>query len=107
MVKIVIENLGKKELLVNDFSLPVLRHVHGHFVDWMHTCGGKGRCTSCKMIVLSGMENISPLSAAEQQYRREGTLIENERLTCQAFISGDILIRVPAEFKLPHVRYSG
>jgi 2Fe-2S ferredoxin len=107
MVKIVIENLGKKELLVNDFSLPVLRHLHGHFVDWMYACGGKGRCTTCKMVVLSGMENISPLSTAEQQYRREGALAENERLTCQAFISGDILIRVPAEFKLPHVPYSG
>ena len=96
MVKIVIENLGKKELLVNDFSIPVLRHIHAHFIDWMHACGGKGRCTTCKMIVLSGMENISWPSAAEQNYRSKGALAENERLTCQAFISGDILIRVPS-----------
>ena len=107
MVKIVIENLGKKELQVNDFSLPVLRHLHGHFVDWMHSCGGKGRCTTCKMIVLSGMENLSSPTAAEEHYRSEGALMENERLTCQAFISGDILVRVPDEFKLPHVRYTG
>ena len=107
MVKIVIENLAKKEVEVNDFSLPVLRHLHSQFVEWMHACGGKGRCTTCTMIVLSGMENISPPSAAEQKYRREGALSENERLTCQAFISGDILVRVPAEFKLPHVPYSG
>ena len=107
MVKIVIENLGKKEVFVNDFSQSVLRHLHGHFIDWMHACGGKGRCTTCKMIVVSGMENISWPSAAEQKYRSEGALADNERLTCQAFISGDILVRVPQEFKLPHVLYSG
>ncbi len=106
MVKIVIENLGKKELLVNDLSQPVLRLIHGHFVDWMHSCGGKGRCTTCKMIVLSGMENISPPSTAEIKYRSEGALAHCERLACQVFVSGDIFIRVPKEYKLPHVLYS-
>jgi len=106
MVKILIENLGKKEVPVNDLSLPVLQHLHGNFIDWMHSCGGKGRCTSCKMVVLAGMENISSLSPAEQKYRAAGLLGVNERLTCQARISGDIAIRVPVEFQLPHVRYS-
>jgi 2Fe-2S ferredoxin len=106
MVKIVIENLGKKELLINDFALPVLRHLHNHWVDWMHACGGKGRCTSCKMIVVAGHQNVSPLSPAEQEYRRFGALRESERLTCQTRITGDILIRVPEEYKLPHVKYT-
>jgi 2Fe-2S ferredoxin len=106
MVKIVIENLGKKVIEVNDLSLPVLHHIHGHFVDWMHACGGKGRCTTCKMIILAGIENVSPPSVAEQRYFREGALAENERLTCQALISGDILIRVPREYKLPHIHYT-
>ena len=106
MVKIVIENLGKKELLVNDSSSTVLQVIHGHFVDWMHSCGGKGSCTTCKMIVLSGIENISPPSTSEVQYAAEGALAQNERLACQVNISGNILIRVPEENKLPHVQYS-
>lgn len=106
MVKIVIENLGKKELLVNDLSQTVLRLIHSHYVDWMHSCGGKGRCTTCKMIVLSGMENISSLSEAEIKYRLERALAENERLACQVVISGTIFIRVPEAYKLPHVVYS-
>jgi 2Fe-2S ferredoxin len=107
MVKIVIENLGKKELQVNDLSQSVLQQVHSHFVDWMHACGGKGRCTTCKMIVLSGMDKISPPSLAELRYRQEKELTENERLACQAFISGDIVVRVPDENKLLHIRYDG
>jgi 2Fe-2S ferredoxin len=106
MVKIVIENLGKKELFVNDMATPVLRLIHGHFIDWMHSCGGKGRCTTCKMIVVRGMENISAPSPAEIRYHHEGALKQNERLTCQVYTFGDLLIRVPDEFKLPHVRYS-
>jgi ferredoxin, 2Fe-2S len=106
MVKIVIENLGKKEVDVNDFSRPVLHHLHGHRVDWMHGCGGKGRCTTCKMIVLEGMENITPLTSAEEHYRSAGALGLSERLACQAIIFGSVLIRVPEEYKLPHVQYT-
>jgi len=105
MVKIVIENLGKKELLANDPAMPVLRILHSHFADWLHACGGKGRCTTCKMIVVSGMENISHLTPAELRYRSEGSLAPNERLACQVRIKGDIIIRVPEESKLPHVKY--
>ena len=106
MVKIVIENLGKKELTVNDLSLSVLQHIHAHFIDWMHACGGKGRCTTCKMIIVRGRENTSPLSAAEQEYRKQKALGESDRLSCQTRISGDVVIRVPDEYKFRHLKYS-
>jgi len=106
MVKITIENLGKKELLVSDLSLPVLRHIHNHFIDWMHECGGKGRCTTCRMAVISGMENITAMTPAELKYRSLGELGLNERLTCQVRVKGDIVIRVPDACKLPHLHYT-
>lgn len=106
MVKIVIENLGKKEVPVKDFSHSVLRHLHSNSVDWMHACGGKGRCTTCKMIIVEGGAYTSPLTPAENEYRRQGALRENERLACQVRVTADILIRVPEEYKLPHVKYS-
>jgi 2Fe-2S ferredoxin len=106
MVKIVIENLAEKEVFVNDISQPVLKILHGNFLDWMHACGGKGRCTTCKMIVLSGMQNISPRTVAEKRYQAEGALAENERLACQVRVSASIRIRVPDDYKLPHVLYT-
>jgi 2Fe-2S ferredoxin len=106
MVKIVIENLGKKEVVINDLSKTVLQHLHGNFIDWMHACGAKGRCTTCKMIVLEGADHTSTLTVAESGYRARGFLAESERLACQTRIFGDILIRVPNEYKLPHATYT-
>jgi ferredoxin, 2Fe-2S len=106
MVKIVIENLAKKEVPVKDFTRPVIFQIHAGLVDWMHACGMKGRCTTCKMIILEGMENLTPLSDAELKYRNLGALGDGERLACQAMTSGDLRIMVPDECKLPHLIYS-
>jgi 2Fe-2S ferredoxin len=106
MVKIVIENLAQKELSSIHSSNSVLHLVQANFIDWMHACGGKGRCTTCKMIVLEGMENLSTVTPAELKYRSLGQLAENERLACQARAKGFCRIRVPDESKMPHMVYT-
>ena len=83
MVKIVIENLAQKQLSDVDPSKSILTVVQSHFIDWMHACGGKGRCTTCKVIVVEGMDQLSRLTPAELKYRSLGQLAENERLACQ------------------------
>jgi ferredoxin, 2Fe-2S len=105
MVKIVIENLARKEVVVNDCSKSVLGILHGQGIDWMHACGGKGRCTTCKMIVVEGPERLSPMTAAEHDYLRQGAIKNNERLACQVKVLGDVVVQVPDEGKLPHVIY--
>jgi len=106
MVKIVIENLGQKELTDVDSSKSVLQVLQADFIDWMHACGGKGRCTTCKMIVMQGMDQLTPLSPAEHRYRQQGALGEHERLTCQVRALGTCIVRVPEESKLPHMTYT-
>lgn len=106
MVKIIIENLGQKALDVDSSGQSALGHFQTHFVDWMHACGGKGRCTTCRMIVRKGGEGLGPLTAAEEKYRKAGLLLENERLACQVKVSADLVVRVPDDSKLPHVVYS-
>lgn len=76
----------------------------GH--DWMHACGAKGRCTTCRLQVQAGLENLSPLTAAELRYRAAGRLLDNERLTCQAQLpAGNATGRVHAATQLPHLKY--
>ncbi len=106
MVKITIENLGQKELVSPEQSHSILQVVQSNFIDWMHACGGKGRCTTCKMIVLEGGDHLSPPTRAELDYRKLGQLATNERLACQTRALGSCNIRVPEECKLPHVDYS-
>jgi 2Fe-2S ferredoxin len=106
MVKIVIENLAQKELTLIEPADSILALFQTEFIDWMHACGGKGRCTTCKMIVTKGMENLSPPTSVELKYRSQGQLMENERLACQAKAFGFCQIRVPDESKMPHVVYT-
>jgi ferredoxin, 2Fe-2S len=106
MVKIVIENLAQKQLCDVDPSESILMVMQSHFIDWMHACGGKGRCTTCKMIVVEGMDQLSSLTPAELKYRSLGQLAENERLTCQTRALGSCRIRVPDQSKMPHMDYT-
>jgi 2Fe-2S ferredoxin len=106
MVKIIIENLGQKEVAVTGLNKTALQLFHGNLVDWMHACGGKGRCTTCKMIIAEGGDHLGELTRAEIDYRRQGLLKDNERLACQARVNGNLKVRVPDESKLPHLRYT-
>jgi 2Fe-2S ferredoxin len=76
-------------------------------LDWMHACGAKGRCTTCRLIVTSGAEGLTPPTGPELRYRTAGRLQATERLTCQACLSeGHVAGRVPESTKLPHQQYS-
>jgi 2Fe-2S ferredoxin len=107
MSKIIIENLNYHEISSPDFSRKVIELIHENYIDWMHACGKNGRCTTCKMIVKEGMDNLSPLTGPEEFFREKGRLNTSERLTCQARIEkGVIIIRVAEENKFPHMVYS-
>lgn len=105
MPRIVIVNWSEKTLEVADLNKSILHHFQDNRLDWMHACGGKGRCTTCKVRILEGLENLEPLTPAEQKYRQLGALKNNERLCCQTRVRGDISVAVPEEYKLPHINY--
>ncbi|UOQ54684.1 2Fe-2S iron-sulfur cluster-binding protein [Hymenobacter cellulosivorans] len=86
-------------------TLLVALHAAGH--DWMHACGAKGRCTTCRLEVTEGLELLSPPTDAELRYRTAGRLLPHERLTCQTRLpAGSVTGRVPEATKLPHQHYS-
>ena len=105
MALLTIENLPGAALNVPaGATLLAALQAAGH--DWMHACGAKGRCTTCRLQVLAGPEHLSPPSDAELRYRAAGRLLPNERLTCQARLpAGEVTGRVPEATKLPHVSY--
>lgn len=107
MLKIIIENIHQREIISHEQGRKVIELIHENYIDWMHACGKKGRCTTCKMIVCSGMENLEPVNEREQFFKEKGRLKDNERLSCQAiFNEGEIRIRVAEENKFPHIDYS-
>ena len=67
----------------------VLAAIHAAGHAWWHACGGKGRCTSCRVRVLAGAEALAPPTAPELRYREAGRLRPDERLACQCVVTSD------------------
>ena len=107
MPRIVIQNLGNLTINTEHVDRKVIELIHENGSDWMHACGKKGRCTTCKMIVVSGLENLSPETEPELVYRNQNRLRPNERLACQSqLLKGELTIRVPEINKFPHIAYT-
>ena len=101
-----VQNLSNLVIEVEE-GQTLLKALQAEGVDWMHACGGKGRCTTCRIIVQQGMEHLGPLTDSELRYRNNHRLQDNERLTCQCTLSGgDVTGKVPEQTKLPHMNYS-
>jgi len=63
-----------------------------------HDCGGNASCTTCRVEVLAGGENLSEIDFDEQDLLDREALVEPfHRLGCQAHILGDVIVQVPEE----------
>ena len=62
-------------------------------IDHMHVCGGKGKCSTCKVVVLDNLENVLPRNEVEARLANIKKFPENVRLGCQSQIIGDITIK--------------
>ena len=51
-----------------------------------HTCGGNARCSTCRVVVRQGIENLIPPGRKETVLRRKVRFPETIRLACQTFI---------------------
>jgi 2Fe-2S iron-sulfur cluster binding domain. len=58
-----------------------------------HDCGGNLQCTTCRVIIRNGKENLSPM-AEKEKAALQGKAYLNYRLSCQAKIYGDVTVFV-------------
>lgn len=107
MPRIIIQNLGNFIIDTESTDGKVIELIHENGIDWMHACGKKGRCTTCKMVIVQKHAELTEPTDAELTYRKLNRLGSKERLTCQTrILSGEILIRVAEINKFPHVKYT-
>lgn len=107
MSRIVIQNLFNRTINSDVDDRKVIELIHENGIDWMHACGKKGRCTTCKIILLQGGENLLPMNDREMAFAAQGRLQPGERLACQAILlSGEIRVKVAEINKFPHIEYS-
>ena len=62
-----------------------------------HACGGNCACTTCHVIVKEGEENLSEMDDDEADRLEQAPgLTLHSRLGCQAIVSGDVVVEIPA-----------
>ena len=60
-----------------------------------HLCGGKAVCGTCRVSVIKGAGNLSPVKEAERKRLEAVKAKPDQRLACQTYVKGDIEIRIP------------
>jgi adenylate cyclase len=58
-----------------------------------HLCGGRGRCSTCRVLVLEGLEQLSARTAPEVEMATKLDLPEVVRLACQTTLNGSVSLR--------------
>lgn len=63
-----------------------------------HDCGGNASCSTCRVEVVHGGENLSEIDFEEQDLLDREALTEPyHRLSCQTKVFGDVVVQVPEE----------
>ena len=58
-----------------------------------NVCGGRARCSTCRVRVVEGLEHVQPRSESERLLSERLRLPDDVRLACQTRTTGDIAIR--------------
>lgn len=51
-------------------------------------CGGRARCSTCRILVIHGEEHLSEINVAERNVQKYFDLPDNVRLACQTYVKG-------------------
>ncbi|HVI03498.1 MAG TPA: protein kinase, partial [Enhygromyxa sp.] len=65
----------------------------GAGIPHFHACGGKARCSTCRVVVLEGRDALSPRTAAEQLVAERRKWPATTRLACQTRVHGPCNVR--------------
>jgi uncharacterized 2Fe-2S/4Fe-4S cluster protein (DUF4445 family) len=70
----------------------ILKAAHAAGVDITATCGGRGRCTSCRIKFVSGA--APPPTISDQLQLGEGLVREGYRLACQCAVTAAVTVQI-------------
>ena len=76
-----------------DTITPILHASLQNGIPHTHVCGGNARCSTCRVLILNGLENLCPRNEKEQKMALRRNFSPNVRLACQTTLSGDVVLR--------------
>jgi len=87
-----IDFVGDKEVKTKS-NIPLLYASLEAGIAHTHVCGGRAKCSTCRVIVTEGLMNCNPRNEAEAHLAHRKGFTPEVRLACQTTIGGNISAR--------------
>ena len=81
-----------KTVSVADPGMTVLDISIAHKIPHLRECGGNARCTTCRVRICDGIQNVSPRTPREAEVADARRWDRFTRLACQARVGGDVTL---------------
>ena len=85
--------LPDDKAVVTDLTESILQASLRSGIPHTCVCGGHARCSTCRVLILAGVEHCSPRNAKEQQMADRLHFGPHIRLACQTRVTGDVTLR--------------
>ena len=89
----VIELTNDKVSLVANTEKTILENTLAAGIPHTHACGGFAQCSTCRVYIEEGLENLCPRNEEESSLAQQLGLLPEVRLACQTKINGDVKMR--------------
>jgi len=93
MPKVTFQPEGKTGELERGKSL--LDAAESMGIELRHDCGGFATCSTCRILIIDGVSNLTEVDLDEENMLEEAELTAPFRLSCQAKVLGDVTVRIP------------
>ncbi len=81
-----IEFIGDRSVKIEDGQSILAASLEAG-IHHYHDCGGKGECSTCRIVVHEGMERLSEPNKLENNLKANISLPPNVRLACQTYVN--------------------
>ena len=88
-----IEFLPDNKIFEVESGESILQTAARNGIPHVNACGGEGKCTTCRLLILDGIENCSPETEKEIVLKEKAHTTDEFRLACQTTITGDVTVR--------------
>jgi ferredoxin, 2Fe-2S len=68
-----------------------------HKIDISHSCEGMASCGTCRVIITSNIENLSPRNELEAAMASDRCFKKEERLACQLALKSSLNFKLPED----------
>ncbi len=90
--KISINYVGEKAIEVCPM-LTLLEISHANGIPHVCECGGRARCSTCRVMIIDGEDNCLPRNTLEEKFAKRKGFGPEIRLACQTRVVGDVTLK--------------